>query len=104
MANYVHMVFAALSIDSIFYVFCCRSLRKNIWQMNIFTNKYLVIAWVVSFFALVATIYLPVLSGLLKTVPLGVYDWMLLIGLGLLELGLIETAKHYFIVRHETNI
>jgi len=98
------MVFAALSIDSIFYVFCCRSLRKNIWQMNIFTNKYLVIAWVVSFFALVATIYLPILSHLLKTVPLGVYDWMLLIGLGLLELGLIEAAKHYFIVRHQTNI
>jgi len=79
-------------------------LRKNIWQMNIFTNKYLVIAWVVSFFALVATIYLPILSHLLKTVPLGVYDWMLLIGLGLLELGLIEAAKHYFIVRHQTNI
>jgi len=98
------MVFAALSIDSIFYVFSCRSLRRNIWQMNIFTNKYLVIAWIVSFFALVATIYLPILSHLLKTVPLGLYDWMLLIGLGLLELGLIEAAKHYFIVRHETNI
>ena len=98
------MVFAALSIDSIFYIFSCRSLRRNIWHINIFSNKYLVIAWGVSFFALLATIYLPILNILLKTVPLGVYDWMLLIGLGLVELGLIEAAKHYFIVRHETNI
>jgi len=98
------MVFAALSIDSIFYVFCCKSLRKNIWHMNIFSNKYLIIAWIISFFALVATIYAPILNTLLKTVPLGVYDWMFLIGLGIIELGLIETAKHYFIVRHQTNI
>jgi len=98
------MVFAALSIDSIFYVFSCKSLRKNIWHMNIFSNKYLIIAWVVSFFALIATIYVPILSTLLKTVPLGFYDWLILIGLGLIELGLIETAKHYFIVRHQTNI
>jgi len=98
------MVFTALSIDSIFYIFSCRSLRRNIWHINIFSNKYLVIAWVVSFFALIATIYLPILNTLLKTVPLGFYDWMILMGLGLLELGLIEIVKHYFIVRHQTNI
>ncbi len=98
------MIFAALSIDSIFYIFSCRSLRRNIWHINIFSNKYLVIAWVVSFFALIVTIYLPILNTLLKTVPLGFYDWMILIGLGLLELGLIEIVKHYFIVRHQTNI
>jgi len=57
-----------------------------------------------SIIALVATLYLPILNTLLKTVPLGFYDWIILFGLGLSELGLIEAAKHYFIVRHETNI
>ncbi len=98
------MIFAALSIDSLFYVFSCRSLRRNIWHINIFSNKLLVIAWVVSIIALVATLYLPILNTLLKTVALGFYDWVILFGLGLSELGLIEAAKHYFIVRHETNI
>jgi len=98
------MVFAALSIDSVFYVFSCRSLKRNIWHINIFSNRLLVIAWVVSIIALVATLYLPILNTLLKTVPLGFYDWIILVGLGLSELGLIEAAKHYFIVRHETNI
>jgi len=98
------MIFAALSIDSIFYVFCCKSLRKNLWHINIFSNKYLIIAWLISFFALFAAIYLPIFNTLLKTIPLGFYDWMFLIGLGLIELGLIETVKHYFIVRHQTNI
>ena len=98
------MIFAALSIDSIFYVFSCRSLRKNLWHINIFSNKLLVIAWVVSILALMATLYLPIFNTLLKTVPLGFYDWIILVGLGLIELGLIEATKHYFIVRHETNI
>ena len=98
------MIFVALSIDSIFYVFSCKSLRKNVWHTNIFSNKYLIMAWVISFLALFATVYLPVFNTFLKTVALGFYDWMILIGLGLVELGLIETVKHYFIVRHQTNI
>jgi len=64
----------------------------------------LIIAWLISFFALFAAIYLPIFNTLLKTVPLGFYDWIILITLGLIELGLIETVKHYFIVRHQTNI
>jgi Ca2+-transporting ATPase len=96
------MVFACLAIDSIFYVFSCKSLRKNIWHINPFSNKYLVAAWIISFLALVATIYLPFFNYLLDTIPLSLFDWYILIALGLLELVLVEITKHYFIVRHQT--
>ncbi len=96
------MIFVALTIDSIFYIFACKSLRKSIWQVSIFNNKYLIGAWFLGVLSLIGAIYLPVFQGLLKTVPLAAKDWIILGGLGLLELIMIEIAKHYFIVRHQT--
>jgi len=49
---------------------------------------------------LVLAIYLPVLQTFLKTVPLGRQSWLIVLGMGLIELIAIEVAKHYFIVRH----
>jgi len=96
------IIFACLGIDSIFYVFSCKNLRRNIWHFNPFSNLFLVGAWAVGILALLAALYLPVFNTLLQTVPLGVSDWLLVISLGLLNLLLIELAKHYFIVRHQT--
>ena len=96
------MIFAALSIDSLFYIFSCRSLRKGILHINPFGNKFLVLAWIFGVTALIASIYLPFFNYLLETVPLNFFDWMLLISLGLSEIILIEITKHYFIIRHQT--
>jgi len=96
------MIFACLSIDSIFYLFACKSLRKNIWHINIFSNMLLVIAWFLSVLFLFAAIYLPFLNTLLKTVPLGIGNWLIIFTLGLFKLGLIEATKYYFIIRRQT--
>ena len=95
------IIFAALTIDSLFYVFSCKSLRKNLWHINIFSNKLLIIALMVGIIALVGAIYLPVLQGILKTVPLNLWDWSIIFGLGFIELALIETTKWYFIVKKQ---
>ena len=96
------MIFTVLSIDSLLYVFSCRSLRKNIWETNPFSNKFLVVAVGVGILMLVLAIYLPLLQGLLKTVPLSLQDWLIIGALGLVEIALIEATKWYFIARHET--
>jgi len=96
------MIFAALAVDSLFYVFSCKSLRRNIWHINLFSNKFLIIAWIIGFTALFVALYIPFFNNLLGTIPLHLYDWWIVIGLGLIELTLIETVKHYFIVRHQT--
>jgi len=96
------MIFAALAVDSLFYVFSCKSLRRNIWHINLFSNKFLIIAWIVGFTALFVALYTPFFNNLLGTIPLHFNDWWIVIGLGLMELTLIETVKHYFIVRHQT--
>jgi Ca2+-transporting ATPase len=96
------MIFACLSIDSLFYVFSCKSLRRNLWHINLFSNKLLVIALIVGILTLLLAIYNPFFQMFLKTVPLSLNDWIIIIGLGLAEIVLIEITKWYFIVRHET--
>jgi len=96
------MIFACLSIDSIFYTFSCKSLRKNLWHINPFSNKLLLVAVVLGIIMLVAAVYVPLLQTLLKTVPLGIYDWLIILILGIIELIAIEAAKYHFIVRHQT--
>ena len=98
------VIFAGLTIDSLFYVFSCKSLKRNIWHINPFSNKFLVFAWISGVIMLLAALYLPLLQILLKTVPISLFDWQLILGLGLLNIILIEATKYYFIVRHQTNI
>ncbi len=103
--NYIQtMIFACLGSNSLFYVFSCKSLRKNIWHINLFNNKFLLLSCGVGFLALIAALYIPAFQTLLKTVPLGFFDWLIIIGLGLINIVAIEAAKHYFIVRRQTNI
>ncbi|PIS34637.1 MAG: hypothetical protein COT37_01620 [Parcubacteria group bacterium CG08_land_8_20_14_0_20_43_9] len=96
------MVFAALAIDSLFYVFSCRSLRKGLFHINILSNRALIGALIFSMITLVAAVHLPAFNHLLGTAPLHFSDWYILFSLGIIELLLIESVKHYFIARHNT--
>ena len=98
------VIFAGLTIDSIFYVFSCKSLRKNIWHTNPFSNKFLIGAWLFGVVMLLMALYFPPLQMLLKTVPLNLFDWQLIIGLGLLNIALIEATKWYFITKSSKQI
>jgi len=93
------IIFAGLAFGSVCYVFSCKSLRKNLWQINPFSNKFLVFSWIFGIMALLLALHFPPLQTLLKTVPLNFSDWQLILGLGLLNIILIETTKWYFIVK-----
>ena len=96
------VIFAGLAIDSIFYIFACKSLRKNIWQINLFSNRFLIFAWLFAILVLLAGLYLPVLQTLLRTEPLNFFDWQLILGLGFLNLILIEATKWCFISKQKS--
>lgn len=100
--NYVRtIIFACLSINSLFYVFSCKSLRRNLWRINPFSNKFLVGAVGIGLAMLLLAIYLPGLQTLLKTVPLAARDWLIILALGIIEIILIEATKWYFISKRE---
>ena len=95
------IIFTGLTVDSIFYVFSCKNLRKNLWQINPFSNKFLVFAWIFGVIMLISALYLSPLQTLLKTVPLNLFDWQLILGLGLINIILIEATKWHFIAKKE---
>ncbi len=96
------VIFATLALDSVFYAFSCKNLRKNIWQYNPFSNLYLVGCVIFSSGMLFLAIYFPFFQNLLKTTPLSFYDWTLVLSLGIMNFVLIEITKWFFKVKNIT--
>jgi magnesium-transporting ATPase (P-type) len=94
------MIFVGLAIDSIFFVFSCKNLSKNIWQYNPFSNNFLNISVIISFLTMVFAIYLPFFQKLLETTPLNLIDWLTLVGFGFINLIIIEIIKWFFIKKN----
>lgn len=95
------VMFVALGINSLFYVFACRSLRKPIFKFNPFGNKFLTFSVGLGFLFLALAVYLPPLQILLKTHSLGITEWLLLFGIGFFNLFAIELTKWVFIIRQK---
>ena len=98
------MIFAGLAVDSLFYVWSCKSLRFSLWQKNPFKNRFFNIGIVFSFITLIVALYVPFLQKILRTVPLGLWDWFILFVLGIINIILIEIVKYIFIVRRKNQV
>ena len=93
------MVFGAMCLNTVFVIYCYKNLKKNIWQINLFSNKFLVLSSVFVFIFFILAIYFPPLQTLLKTVPLGIGSWLTLVFIGIISMFLIEITKWWFISR-----
>ena len=87
------IIFAILGIDSLLFVFSCKSLYKNIWEIRVFSNKYLNWSIVVGMVLLLAGIYVPAVSFILGTVAIPAGIWLWIVILGALDLVIIEMLK-----------
>ncbi|MBI2123965.1 MAG: HAD-IC family P-type ATPase [Candidatus Wildermuthbacteria bacterium] len=92
-------IFVGLGLNSLFYVFSLRNLRENIWRYNPLSNLWLLGAVALGIFLLLVAVYTPFMQTLLKTVPLSLFDWALLLGLTIINIVLIEATKWIFIRR-----
>lgn len=77
------MALTTIVLFELLYVFNCRSEKKSVFRNNPLANKYLVIAVILTFLLHLSIIYIPQLSSLFSTVPLGLADWGIIIGLSL---------------------
>lgn len=66
------------------HVFECKSERKNIFEIPYFNNIALILAVLCSVTTILAVVYIPVLQGIFKTVPLTINEWALIAGFSLL--------------------
>ncbi len=90
------VAFVALGIDSLLYVFSCRSLKHSILKINPFSNPYLIAAVIGGLLLQLTAVYLPFFQKIFKTVPLSLSDWGLIMAVCLGVIFVIEVIKWGF--------
>ncbi len=73
----------------------CRHESKSIFQMNPFSNKFLVVATAIVIFLQILAVYSPVMHKLLRTAPLELSEWLLIIPVAA-SIILIEEIRKLF--------
>ena len=92
-------IFLALGIDSLLYVFAIRKFRTSIFRSHPFENRWLLLGVGIGFLFLLLPLFAPPLRELFEFTMLPAWAWGALLGLGLLELVLIEVVKEVFHLR-----
>ena len=88
------IAFATVSSVSLIYIFAFKDLKKSIFKTeNFWQNKYLIAAVIYGFVLISVAIYVPFFNEVLKTVPLNILHWLLIIGVGLVLIVIIEILK-----------
>ncbi len=97
------IIYTAVGIDSLLYVFAIRSLRRSVFRMNPFGNPHLLIGVLLGF----GFLFLPfAYSGSREVFHLTSLDlslWWVLLIMGLMKLVAIEIVKEIYIFAHETS-
>lgn len=73
------LALGTLICSQLIHVFECRSEKYSLFEINPFTNMYLVGSVIISITALLLIIYLPVLQGIFHTMPIGIGQWAIIV-------------------------
>ena len=87
------MAFTGLIIFEKINVFNFRSLRAPLSEIGFFSNKWLLAAWLATISLQICAVYLPFLQTSLHTTALNLYDWLLIIAIGLPLFVALELIK-----------
>ena len=86
------MAFAVLGLSQLVHAFNMRS-DKSLFHIGVFTNKYLVYAFLICTAMQVGVISVPALAAIFKAVPLGLEQWGIVALFSVMPLLIIELEK-----------
>lgn len=89
------IAFAGIILLEMMNVFNFRTLRAPLSAMELFSNPWIINAWIFNIGLLLCAIYVPFLQKALHTVPLSLADWELLIVVSLPIFLLAEGYKRF---------
>ncbi|MEX2052762.1 MAG: HAD-IC family P-type ATPase [Candidatus Paceibacterota bacterium] len=95
------MLFVGLGIGSLLYIFSIRSLTRPLWEINFFSNRFLIVSILISFALYFVALYIGPMQRLLSVVPLGVSDWLILAAFGVANIVVVEIGKKLLFRRNE---
>ncbi len=93
------VLFVTLSLDSIFFSFSLKAFDTPVWRVHIFDNRYLLGALSFSILLLMLALFFAPLRELLSLVPLALWEFGILFGVGLFNLATIEAVKWLYFQR-----
>lgn len=89
------MAFGVLALCQLFHSFNMRHNRKSIFSIGIFTNPWMVGAFVICAVLQLSVMLIPALIGPFKVAPLGAVDWLVVVALSASPLFLYEVEKFF---------
>jgi len=95
------MMFVAISMDAIFFTFSLKSFDTALWKINIFSNIFLIIAFIINILILIATLSFTPLRALLSLTTLSLEQFLFLCGIGVFNLITIETIKYFLFFKNK---
>ena len=84
-----------LAVFQWFNAWNCRSEEKSIFQMNPFSNKFLVGATAIVIFLQFTALHAPFLQKILHTTPLSISEWLIIIPIAG-SIILVEEIRKFF--------
>ncbi|OGL71711.1 hypothetical protein A3C09_01810 [Candidatus Uhrbacteria bacterium RIFCSPHIGHO2_02_FULL_47_44] len=88
-------LFAAVGMDTLFYVFAMKSLRRSLFRVNPFSNMWLTLSVLFGFFLMWLAVHVPFLQSLFETSALSLSEWGFIFMMGIMKLILIELGKEF---------
>ncbi|MEW9097010.1 MAG: cation-translocating P-type ATPase [Clostridiaceae bacterium] len=95
------MAFIVLSVSQLFHALNLRHPRKSIFQVGIFTNKYLIASILLGIFLQDVVVTIPFLAGIFDVINLGANDWLIVGVLSIIPLIVNEIAKIFLRAREK---
>ncbi|MEW8029177.1 MAG: cation-transporting P-type ATPase [Candidatus Thiodiazotropha sp.] len=77
----------------LFYLFNCRSLRYNMFQLGVFSNRWLILGVIVMAGLQLLMTYTPTMNLLFGTAPIGLVEWSLILSGGLTIYSVVGFEK-----------
>jgi len=87
------MAFSTTIFAQNVHAFNVRSNRLSVFELGLFSNRWLVAAFGIVIISELAIIYLPIFQPIFKTMPLTLSDWSIVVSLGLMPLIIMEVIK-----------
>lgn len=97
------MAFVVLAVSQLFYSLAMRNSRKSIFQIGLFSNKYLIGAILLGMLLQFVVISIPVLAGAFHVQMLSLRDWLIVILFALVPLVVNECIKIGLRMRSHSN-
>lgn len=89
------MSFVVLAASQLFYSLAMRNSIKSIFQIGLFSNRYLIGAIIAGFVLQLAVISIPFLADAFNVINLSLHDWGIVFALSLVPLLLNELVKFF---------